>query len=65
MKRRRCAACDHHWRPRVRRTSFCCPKCRSQDVFDYDTPEDINAWDESAKFNADARHLAEMTEDSD
>ena len=31
-------------------------------MFDYDTPEDIATWNEAARYNADARHRAEMVE---
>jgi Zn finger protein HypA/HybF involved in hydrogenase expression len=50
MKRRRCAACDHRWRPRTHVTP--CPKCKSADLFDFDSATDVAEWERAADEHA-------------
>lgn len=53
----RCAACDHRGRFRL-----ACPKCKSEDVFAFDTPADRQVWTDTARENADAKQRAEMAD---
>lgn len=44
FRKHRCAACDHRFTPTGDWIEGSCPKCKSEDVFGFETPADLQEW---------------------